>query len=216
MTTIWTRIFLNTKVFSIVLLLISSSNSMASSVREVTLDEALQQSQLVFDGSVVTVEANEDSPKRIYTYVTFDILEIIKGKYQKSSITLRFLGGTFGNVTMAISDMQVPQIGERGIYFVESLERLQVHPFYGWSQGHFIVEPDQTGIDRVKTNRKQSITEVGVDKLEAQSPPDDASLQPLSRGVARGLIVAQDSKVTKGLTANEFKNILKERLRTSQ
>ena len=64
---------------------------------------------------------------------------------------------------MSISDMKVPQVGERGIYFVESLERSQVHPLYGWSQGHFIVEMDDTGADRVMTTRKQPVTGLTLD-----------------------------------------------------
>jgi hypothetical protein len=73
---------------------------------------------------------------------------------------LRFLGGTVGNKTMAICDMKFPQPGERGIYFVASLERMQVHPLYGWSQGHFLLWPDETGTDRVMTSSEQPVTEI--------------------------------------------------------
>ena len=203
-------------VVLITLLIVSVSDGGASSVREVSLDEMLQQSQFVFEGKVLTSVATEDSPKRIYTYVTFEIVEIIKGEYPDNIITLRFLGGTAGELTMTISDMLVPQIGEHGLYFVESLERLQVHPLYGWSQGHLIVERDETGIDRVMTNRRQPFTLVESNSPEAQVSPYDKSVQPLSHGIARGLIVEQKGQENKGYAIKEFNNILKERLKKSQ
>ena len=70
------------------------SNGNAASVREVSMDEMLQQSQFVFEGTVTAIEARENSQKRIHTYVTFEIKDIIKGEYHSNIITLRFLGGT--------------------------------------------------------------------------------------------------------------------------
>jgi hypothetical protein len=169
----------------------------------------LQQSQFVFEGTVTAIEARENSQKRIHTYVTFEIKDIIKGEYHSNIITLSFLGGTVGDVTMAVSDMRLPQEGEHGIYFVESLERLQVNPLYGWSQGHFIVERDVTGSERIMTNRRLPITAV-MDKMQdAQMTPGKEPIQALSKGVVRDLVVAQDKK---GLTVDEFKRVLHERI----
>jgi hypothetical protein len=191
------------------LLLMPISYGNASSVREVSLNEMIQQSQFVFEGTVTAVEARENNKKRIHTYVTFEIKDIIKGKYHSNSITLSFLGGTVGDVTMAVSDMRLPQEGEHGIYFVESLERLQVHPLYGWSQGHFIVERDVTGSERMMTNRRLPITAV-MDKVQdKQMTPGKESIQALSKGVVSDLVVAQDKK---GLTVDEFKRVLRERI----
>ena len=181
----------------------------ASSVREVSLNEMLQQSQFVFEGTVTAIEARENSQKRIHTYVTFEIKDIIKGEYHSNVITLSFLGGTVGDVTLAVSDMRLPQIGEHGIYFVESLERLQVHPLYGWSQGHFIVERDVTGSERIMTNRRLPITAVMDTMQDEQMTPGKESKQALSKGVVRDFVVAQDKK---GLTVDEFKRVLHERI----
>jgi hypothetical protein len=195
------------------LLLMPISNGDAASVREVSMDEMLQQSQFVFEGTVTAIEARENSQKRIHTYVTFEIKDIIKGEYHSNIITLSFLGGTVGDVTMAVSDMRLPQEGEHGIYFVESLERLQVNPLYGWSQGHFIVERDVTGTERVMTNRRLPITAV-MDKMQdEQMAPGKERIQALSKGVVRDLVVAQDKK---GLTVDEFKRVLHERMGRSQ
>ena len=191
------------------LLLMPISYGNASSVREVSLNEMLQQSQFVFEGTVTAIEARENSQKRIHTYVTFEIKDIIKGEYHSNVITLSFLGGTVGDVTMAVSDMRLPQEGEHGIYFVESLERLQVHPLYGWSQGHFIVERDVTGSERIMTNRRLPITAVMDTMQDEQMTPGKESKQALSKGVVRDFVVAQDKK---GLTVDEFKRVLHERI----
>ena len=184
----------------------------ATSVRDVSMDELLQQSQFVFEGTVTAIEARQNSQKRIHTYVTFEITDIIKGEYPDNIITLRFLGGTVDDVTMVVSDMQLPQEGEHGIYFVESLERFQVNPLYGWSQGHFIVEPDGTGNQRVMTNRRLPVTGVMDYMSDEPATPGKERIQDLSKGVSRDLVVAQEGETNRGMTTDEFKKVLHERM----
>jgi len=180
----------------------------AASVRKVSMDEMLQQCQFVFEGNVIALESKENEQKRIHTYATFEIIDVIKGDYFGETITLSFLGGTVGEVTMAVSAMKLPELGEHGIYFVESLERSQVHPLYGWSQGHFLVKDNDTGTNLVMTNNKQPVIEM----VNGQINPNQDSVQALSNGVARGLSLAQEKNDVRGLTANEFKKALRERL----
>ncbi len=188
--------------------LIPATFGYAASVKEVSMTEMLQECQFVFEGKVLSIAAKESSRKRIHTFVTFEILEIIKGEYPNKTITLSFLGGTVGDVTLRVSDMNFPEIGEHGIYFVESLKGPQVNPIYGWSQGHFLVENDDTGTERVLTRSKQPVTGVirnNVQKGSAQIPAK------LSTGVARGLDLGQEQGA-KALTPGEFKQSLHERL----
>ncbi|MBC8554128.1 MAG: hypothetical protein H8D23_31345 [Candidatus Brocadiales bacterium] len=188
----------------------------AASVRQVTMDEMLQQCQFVFEGKVLALEAKENSQKRIHTYVTFKIQDIIKGEYSSETIILSFLGGTVGDVTMGVSDMKVPQVGEHGIYFVESLEKSQVHPLYGWSQGHFLVQSDNTGIDRVMTSNKQAVTGVMKDMSVQQMNSSQKTVPLLNKGVASGVTVALKDNDNKGLTAEEFKKILRDKMGIDQ
>ncbi|MBU4297804.1 MAG: hypothetical protein L6365_17565 [Desulfobulbaceae bacterium] len=194
------------------LFLMPISYGHTASVRQVSIDEMLQQCQFVFEGKVIAIEAKENDQKRIHTYVTFEIQEIIKGEYPSGTITLSFMGGTIGDVTMAVSDMKYPQVDEHGIYFVESLSRAQVHPLYGWSQGHFIVEPDDSGVDRIMTSDEHPVTGVTSD-MPVKQMMNVAPIQALSTGVAQSLSFAQKKKDTKGLTADEFKNALHELMR---
>jgi len=198
------------------LFIISISYGQAASVRQVTMDEMLRQCQFVFEGKVLALETKENSQKSIHTYVTFEIQDIIKGKYSNDTITLSFLGGTVGDVTMGVSDMKVPKMGERGIYFVESLGRSQVHPLYGWSQGHFLVQSDGTGMDRVRTSNEQPVTEVMKDMSVEPMNPNQDSVSLLSNGVARGVRFALQDNDHKGLTAEEFKKILREKIEMGQ
>ncbi len=200
----------------VVMHLIPISYGNATSVREVSLNEMLQKSQLVFEGTVTAIEARENHQKRIHTYVTFAIKDIIKGEYHSSVITLRFLGGKIGDVTLAVGDMQVPQQGEHGIYFVESLEKFQTNPLYGWSQGHFIVERDAAGIERVMTNKRIPITGVIDNIPEEQTGTGKEGRQTLSKGVLRDLVVAEDGKDNMGLTMDEFKKVLHKRMGRNQ
>ncbi len=201
-------------VVLMVLISISPSRGEASTVREVSFDEMLQQSQFVFDGTATSLEAKEDTHKRIHTLVTFEINEVLKGEYTGVTITLCFSGGTIGEVTMAVSDMHLPEVGEHGIYFVESIKRLQVHPLYGWSQGHFLMEPDATGTDRVMTNKKQPVTKLDTDKSSTQLiDPEQGAIQPLSKGVARGVTHSQEKNNNNGLTVDQFKKVIYEKIR---
>jgi hypothetical protein len=208
--------FLKTGSLLACLLLISISYGHATSVRQISMDEMLHDCQFVFEGTVLTLEAERNSQKRIHTYVMFEIQDIIKGEYSSSSITLSFLGGTVGDVTMGVSDMKIPQVGERGIYFVESLERSQVHPLYGWSQGHFLVQPDETDTYRVMTSNEQPVTEVMTDIPGEQLNSSQEPVSLLSRGVARGITFAQKKNDNKGLKVEEFKKILRKNLDVGQ
>lgn len=184
----------------------------AASVLEVSMNDMIQKSQFVFEGKVTAVEARKSGPKRIHTNITFEIIDIIKGEYYSNSITLRFLGGTVGDVTLAVSDMRLPQKGEHGIYFVESLERMQINPLYGWSQGHFIVERDAAGVARVMTNRRLPFTGVKGEAPGKWTATGKEQVQALGQGVSRDPVVAQDGKEDGGLRVDEFKKGLHERM----
>ena len=200
----------------VMLILLCLVKANASSVREISMDEMLQNSQLVFEGKVIDVEAKENSQKRIHTYVTLKIRDIIKGEYYNNNIILRFLGGTVGETTLLISDMVLPERGEQGIYFVESLERRQVHPLYGWSQGHFIVGRDAAGPEIVMTNKRYPVKGLKSNISEEPLGKGEQSSQGLSKGVVRDLIVEQKNKEVRGMRIDEFKNILYEKMRKKQ
>jgi len=188
------------------------SNGFATTVLTVSFTDLVQQSEFVFEGTVQNSEARENSNGRIHTYITFEINEIIKGDYHGETITLRFLGGTIGDVSMNVSEMVFPKVDEHGIYFVETLERVQGHPFYGWSQGHFIVEQDETGTLKVMTNERKPITGVMNQQMSQTSEAGSEKRAIFSRGFPQGLVVSNDQACEDGLTLSEFKKALQERM----
>jgi len=91
-----------------------------------------------------------------------------------------------------------------------------VNPLYGWSQGHFIVERDGAGSERVMTNRRLPVTGVMDYKSDEPTTPGKERIQTLSRGVVRDLVVAQEGEDNKGMTVDEFKTVLHKRMGRNQ
>jgi len=177
-------------------------SSFATSVRQTTVKEMMAVSELVFEGQVVDVVSKLDTDGGgIHTFVTFQISDVIKGKYSQTKIELSFQGGSVGGLTLEISDMHLPVLGEKGIYFVETLQHRQVHPFYGWDQGHFVIKTDGDGVPRVRTRNQLRI--VGLDSAGPRR------IQALREGVAKGVVISEDSR-DQGMSLNEFKTRLRD------
>ncbi|MGB5177849.1 MAG: hypothetical protein WBP44_03860 [Gammaproteobacteria bacterium] len=177
------------------------SVAQATSVIEVTLEEMLQNSALVFEGRVVDVKVHENGNRVIHTQITFEIDDVIKGAVRGRKITLGFLGGELAGRKLSIADMQMPVLNERGIYFVESPARKQVHPLYGWSQGHMRLEQDPAGTERVVTASGRPV--MGVEHTNGKRSGR------LSKGVARGLRVGAPDEVSAARDKKEFKRLLR-------
>lgn len=143
-------------------LVLPATSAFASSVAQKNVGDLATTSELVFEGQVIGIRS-ESLGKKIYTYVTFDVSDVVRGKYAQETVELRYLGGTADGVTMSVGDMTLPRYGERGVYFVEKLGGNTVHPLRGWGQGHFIVKQGSGG-DKVYNSLGQAITEVDTGK----------------------------------------------------
>jgi hypothetical protein len=136
----------------------------ASTVLEMDFPEVVDAAELVFMGEVLSVESRQTGPRRIHTVVRFRVIEVLKGDYSGDTLELRYLGGEINGRRMQVTDMEWPEAGENGMYFVESLRRSTVHPLVGWSQGHYRIENDAQGQARVFTADRRPVT--GVSALE--------------------------------------------------
>ena len=133
-------------------------------------------SEFIFEGTVIGQEAiRPDGSNNIFTKVTFAVADVLKGDYSASTVSLYFMGGTIGSLTLSISDMEIPKNGERGIYFVESIAKRQVHPLYGWNQGRFLILNDREGNPRVHTAQGK----LKVHRLKAMGSGDTNTLSRL-------------------------------------
>ena len=174
----------------------------SSSVLAVSLEQLSTSSQIIFEGEVVgkTSEFNANQTS-IHTYVTFRMVDVVKGTYNQPDITLRFLGGTVGEIGLNVSDSTLPELGETGIYFVESLDRFQVNPLYGMDQGHFLIL-ESTG-QRIMTTRNGRV----ITGLMTNVPPSAAGL---SDGIARGLSIDEAGAFPSGVTVFQFKQVVRQ------
>ena len=172
------------------------------SVLAVNLEQLSTASQLIFEGEVVgkTSEFNANQTS-IHTYVTFRMVDVVKGTYNQPEITLRFLGGTVGEIGLNVSDSTLPELGEAGIYFVESLERFQVNPLYGMDQGHFLIL-ESAGQRIMVTRNRRVITGL----LSDDQPPADG----LSNGIAGGLSIDEAGGSPGSVTVFQFKQAVRQ------
>jgi len=134
---------------SLVFLLIAFQ-AQASSFTKVDMDDLATKSELIFEGEVLS-KAVRPSPYsgQPCTYFLFRIIDVIKGDYPDPTIRLCFAGGTLNGITLQVSDMTMPTVGETGIYFVATLKGEPTHPLFGWHQGHYLVRQDGSKTKKV-------------------------------------------------------------------
>lgn len=124
-----------------------------------TFDELVAQAETIFFGEVVdqrsSWQENRDG-RVIVTRVTFKIFQTLKGR-EAIQTQLEFLGGTIGDVTMAVEDVPQFRIGDRDILFVNT-EGRPVSPIVGVVHGRFrVVRDPATGQDVVRRHDDSAI-----------------------------------------------------------
>ena len=174
-----------------------------ASVLPVSLERLSTSAQLVFEGEVTGTHSVFNAKRTaIHTYVQFRVVDVVKGAYGPAEIELRFLGGTVGEVSLDVSESTLPELGERGIYFVSSLDRFQVNPLCGMDQGHFLIL-ESSGQRIMATRSKRVIT--GLSSASRSS-----LTKGLSDGVSPGLSLADAGGSEGGMTVSEFVQVVRQ------
>jgi hypothetical protein len=194
---------------SVFFLALFPSLSIATTIQGVTFNELLQYSEFIFEGQVIAIESvipsNSHLPR---TCVLIEINEVFKGSHSDDTVDLCFLGGSSGEYTVKVANVQYPELDEKGIYFVKSLARQYANPFYGWKQGHFLIETDHhTSREHVLTADRQPVTGITIEEAPAYG---------LSTGVAIGVKTTDRSQIGKAWTVEEFKQKLRLMLNTTE
>ncbi|MDG2421248.1 MAG: hypothetical protein P8N40_06070 [Gammaproteobacteria bacterium] len=176
-------------------ILANSKSLFATTVLKMDIDQIAIKAELVFEGEVLLRESRrEPNSGIINTYVTFSILEVIKGSYGANTIELKFAGGSIGNEVVEVNGLLIPVEGEQGIYFVESINRNLITPLIGWSQGHFIVQ-EQNGRRIVYTVDNRPVTDI---QSVSSIPPTIKKLSSVIKSdsdVAAGVLVGENQEV---------------------
>jgi len=174
------------------LVLLPAAPLRASVVVQTSLSEMLAGCELVFEGVVTKRWAERDAKTGgIYTWVRFRVLGVVEGSFAQPRLDLRFMGGEIGGIREEISGLQLPAVGERGIYFVESLQRFQVNPLFGWDQGRLRIVRDATGHPRVVSADGRPVMGLG----RAARAPHTA----LTSGVADGILVDRSAALAQAV-----------------
>ena len=177
-------------------LLAVSALAGASTLLRVSVDELTQRAEFVFEGEVVSVQAQRSGARgMISTFVTFNVIDTIKGSASVESIELKFLGGNLEGERLEVNGSRIPELGERGVYFVESLTQDLINPLLGWSQGQYLIQPED-GVEQVPSVNARPIVSVAAPRSAAAAAPGPAT----ARSAAR-LRVAAEPTVAEGLNA---------------
>lgn len=186
--------------------------AVASTVRAIAVEELLAEAELVFEGRVVALETTDDDPRRIRTCARFEVLDVVKAPPSgvPSPLRLCFSGGSGVRAARRVEGVTIPALGERGVYFVESVTRPLANPLLGWDQGHFriVTDPDEPD-GRVTSADGREI--LAVDDGRG-GPPG------FSSGLARGVTVGDPAGAAPGerraLRRALSPALFKQRLRT--
>lgn len=115
--------------------------------------ELADRSALIFVGTVVDHQAAVTADGLYpYTYVTFNVEEVLKGEADLQ-LTLKFDGGPIGNEFIEVSGVPRFELGGRHLLFVSGQDKAFC-PLAGWFQGKldFVAHPAGNGEVLVDSN----------------------------------------------------------------
>ncbi len=113
----------------------------ATTIPYKSLDDLVREADAIVSGRVAQVESKYSPDKEIFTFVTFDQLEVLGGSYTGSSLTLRFLGGKIDNDISQVVGSPTFAVDDKVVLFVHGNGRYMV-PLVGWTQGVFRIGED--------------------------------------------------------------------------
>ena len=188
-----------------------ASASHGSSVRQVSLDELVARSALIFQGVVQAVEPRlHTDGRRMHSYVRFRVERVLAGRAPGPTLTLRYLGGQVGEHALRVAGLVLPEVGERGIYFVESRTRHQVHPLYGWEQGCVRIVPDGRGHARLTTRSGIPIVAIEPEAATTRRAPG-AAPRAAHPEAALGVVIDAGARLEEALDPGAFRRWLRQR-----
>lgn len=115
--------------------------SHATTLVKLSFDDLVQAADGVLAGTVADIVSRKAQDGMIYTFVTLDALEIIRGSYDGERFTLRLEGGEVEGEVLEVEGAPSFREGERVVVFVEGNGE-RIVPIAGWEQGLFRVIRD--------------------------------------------------------------------------
>ena len=143
-------------------------------MRAPSFNTLVDRAELIFTGQVLGqhCEWRDIAGRRsIVTLVSFGVERWHKGT-SPAVVTLQFLGGTMGEITLSVSEMPKFKTGERTVLFVEG-NGVAACPVIGFFHGRFSLKRDDSGREIVLRYDGEPLAEtaaVGRDVRMNQMP----------------------------------------------
>lgn len=164
---------------------------------DINVDRLLENSDLVVQGEVVDIQYKDSKEGLPHTFVTYQVNEMISGRSQNDTITLRFIGGEQrqGDTVRYLTVSEVPTFekGESDILFVTK-NNSAICPLVSCSQGRFrnlnglvtsedgrpVVQSNDKGlrlgqdsmVEQIKSvNRKQGFSQA-ISNVQGEGSPE--------------------------------------------
>jgi hypothetical protein len=164
-------------VISLGTFFINCSKSYATrELEESTLDIARSSDNIVVAKCIAAESKWNEQGSLIYTYITFQVQDNVKGETNEENLTLRFLGGRVGDTVQSVPDMPQFSENEEVLLFLGPKNR----------SGYQTLSSIQNGVLRIKTDSESGkrliITPTTGIQLYKRNT-DEAMSTPYSNGV---------------------------------
>jgi hypothetical protein len=163
----------------------------ATSVTPPTFTQLTGRAESIFRGEVTAIRTElvtRADSRAIFTYVTFRIQEILKGTVPASAtaeqtVTLEFLGGTVGELTMDVVGIPRFSVGQTELLFVEKNGQ-QICPLVAMMFGRYRIQRHATtGAEFIARDNGAPLTSTDDIALPMAAPALEARIAPF-RGAA--------------------------------
>jgi hypothetical protein len=171
---------------------------------------------VIFVGKALSAySAFSDDKEMIYTIVTFQKEDVLKGTIGESTVELRFAGGTIGEETVKAVGMPYFEKDKSYVLFLhDNINPYRtISPVYGMEAGQFVIQQEKDKTERVYLPNGAKI--IGYDKTKDQL--DSAYLAPPRKNIPRAADSNQDKLVDEndpkklaqsGITKDAFVQII--------
>jgi hypothetical protein len=119
------------------------SNLSSTTLLRKELPQLVQEAETIALGTISGRECGwfvaDGGENLIYTVYTLQVEEIVKGDAQRETITFKVVGGTIGDLTLAVPSTPHYDTGERVIVLLGPAGAEWLSDVVGWTQGNFHV-----------------------------------------------------------------------------
>jgi hypothetical protein len=153
---------------SAALILLPAPGALADQLQRLSIETLARRAPVIVEGRVAAKrsEWNADGTK-IYTIITLAVDEYHKGGLNENSLDIRYLGGSVGDITMAVMGQPTFALNERVFLFLGPDYTRKDQPFAGNAEGKRVISTDPvTGEDQLTG------IHMTIDKTEAIATVD--------------------------------------------